>query len=297
VSALATRKLEATVGAEVLGLEREQLLGDETLPAAVMRALEENGVLVFRELHVDDDTQAEFSKRLDDVGKQEPAPLPSIYNVTLDPAKSATAQYLRGTFYWHIDGAQDEVPTKATVLSAHVISASGGETEFASTYAAYDDLGRDEKASFEDLRVLHSFEASQRLVHPDPTPEELARWHERPDREHPLVWQHRSGRRSLVIGATADHVVGMDRDEGRALLADLLARATAPERVYRHEWTAGDLIMWDNTGVMHRVQPYDESSAREMHRTTMTGDEPIRSIGSAPANGSIAPDPTAQETT
>ncbi len=202
VSTLATKQLEATIGAEVLGVDRAQLMGDDTLPAAVMTALEENGVLVFRELHIGDETQVEFSKRLDDVGKHTPAPAPSIYNVTLDPAKTATAPYLLGTFYWHIDGAQDEVPTKATMLSAHVISSHGGETEFASTYAAYDGLTDEEKERFEGLRVLHTFEASQRLVQPDPTPDELAGWRERPDREHPLVWQHRSGRRSLVIGAT-----------------------------------------------------------------------------------------------
>ncbi len=275
MSALATRPL-GNVGAEVLGIEADRLLGDNELPAATMSALEENGVLVFRQLHLDDETQVAFSKKLDDVGKAEPAPAPCIYKVTLDPEKTATAEYLKGTVYWHIDGAQDEVPTKATVLSAHVLSTRGGETEFASTYAAYDALSEQEKERFAALRVLHSFEASQRLVNPDPTPEELAKWRQRPDREHPLVWRHRSGRRSLVIGATADHVVGMDRDDGRALLADLEARATAEDRVYRHAWTLGDLVIWDNTGVMHRVQPYDPASAREMHRTTMSGDEPIR---------------------
>jgi alpha-ketoglutarate-dependent taurine dioxygenase len=276
VTTVLTKKLESTVGAEVLGLERDQLLQDDALPAAVMAALEENGVLVFRELGIEDEAQVAFSKRLDDVGKTEPAAAPTIYTVSLDPAKSHTAAYTRGTFNWHIDGAQDDVPTKATTLSAKVVSATGGETEFASTYAAYDGLRDEEKERFEGLRVLHSFEASQRLVNPDPSPEELARWREKPDKEHPLVWCHRSGRRSLVIGVTADHVVGMDREEGRALLADLLARATVPARVYRHEWTVGDLVIWDNTGVMHRVEPYDPSSAREMHRTTMSGDEPIR---------------------
>ena len=152
----------------------------------------------------------------------------------------------------------------------------GGETEFASTYAAYDDLTDAEKSQCEDLRVLHSLEASQRLVYPDPTPEQLAGWRSKPDKEHPLVWQHRSGRRSLVIGVSASHVVGMDLAEGKALLDDLLERSTAPERVYRHEWTVGDLVIWDNTGVMHRVHPYDPTSGREMHRTTMSGDEPIR---------------------
>ena len=66
---LTTEKLGATVGAEVLGIDRERLLHDDTLPAACMDALEENGVLVFRELHIDDDTQIAFSKMLDDVGK------------------------------------------------------------------------------------------------------------------------------------------------------------------------------------------------------------------------------------
>jgi alpha-ketoglutarate-dependent taurine dioxygenase len=68
----------------------------------------------------------------------------------------------------------------------------------------------------------------------------------------------------------------MDEGEGRSLLAGLLARATVPERVYRHEWEVGDLVLWDNTGVMHHVNTYDPSSGREMHRTTMSGDEPIR---------------------
>jgi alpha-ketoglutarate-dependent taurine dioxygenase len=276
VTTVTTKKLEATVGAEVIGVEADQLVEDDTLPAAVMEALEENGVLVFRELHVDDETQIAFSKKLDDIGKAEPAPPPTIYMVSLDPRKSHTAEYTKGTFNWHIDGAQDDVPTKATLLSAKATAASGGETQFASTYAAYDDLSDEEKERFEGLRVLHSFEASQRLVHPDPSAEELARWREKPDKEHPLVWRHRSGRRSLVIGVTADHVVGMDHDEGRALLRSLLARATTADRVYRHEWAVGDLVIWDNTGVMHRVTPYDASSAREMHRTTMSGDEAIQ---------------------
>jgi alpha-ketoglutarate-dependent taurine dioxygenase len=276
LTSLTVKKLEATVGAEVVGVQRDQLLHDDDLPHEVMSALEENGVLIFRELHIDDETQIAFSKQLDDVGKAEPAEPPAIYTVSLDPAKSRTASATLGTFNWHIDGAQDDVPTKATMLSARHVAARGGDTEFASTYAAYDDGSADERERWRGLRVVHSFEHSQRLVHPDPSPELVAQWREKPDKEHPLVWQHRSGRRSLVIGVTADHVLDMDRDEGRALLDELLARATRPQRVYRHVWTRGDLVIWDNTGVMHRVTPYDPSSEREMHRTTMSGDEPIR---------------------
>ena len=79
-----------------------------------------------------------------------------------------------------------------------------------------------------------------------------------------------------MIGATADHVVGMERDDGQGAARRPAGRATAPERVYRHEWSVGDMVIWDNTGVMHRACPYDPASSREMHRTTMSGDEPIR---------------------
>ena len=164
----------------------------------------------------------------------------------------------------------------ATLLSAHGVAESGGETEFASTYSAYDDLTDDEKERFESIRVVHTIEATQRRLTPDPSPEELAMWRARPAKEQPLIWRHRSGRRSVVLGPTADHVVGMDPAEGEALLDDVMARATAPDRVYRHEWRVGDLVIWDNRGVLHRALPYDPTSPRDMHRTTLTGEEAIQ---------------------
>ena len=164
----------------------------------------------------------------------------------------------------------------ATVLSALQVAEWGGETEFANSYAAYDALTDEEKDRFGSLRVVHSLEASQRRGHPDPTPELVARWRSRRTHEHPLVWTHRSGRKSLVLGASADYVVGMDLDEGRALLAELLERATVRDKVYSHTWSIGDTVIWDNRGVLHRAAPYDPSSAREMLRTTVLGDEPIQ---------------------
>src|SRR5271154_626052 len=115
---LTTRKLGATVGAEVLGIDRDQLLSDDALPKACMEALEENGVLVFRQLHVDDDTQVAFSKRLDDVGKAEPADPPRIFNVTLDPTKSSTAAYLRGAGAGPPRGGRGAGPPQATTPTA-----------------------------------------------------------------------------------------------------------------------------------------------------------------------------------
>ncbi|WP_405146396.1 TauD/TfdA family dioxygenase [Nocardia salmonicida] len=272
-------KLGHAVGAEVIGVRREQLLDDDRVAETVMTALEENGVLVFRDLHLDPETQVAFCRTLGQVDTSPGHhPVEGIYRVSLDAAKNSSASYLRATFDWHIDGCtpeDDAYPQMATVLTAKAVAASGGETEFASTYKAFDDLTAAERTSLRSLRVMHSLEASQRGVTADPTPDQLVAWRRRPTKEHPLIWTHKSGRRSLVLGASTDHVVGMPADESRALLDGLLGRCTAPDRVYRHTWAVGDTVIWDNRGVIHRAAPYPAGSPREMLRTTVLGEEPI----------------------
>jgi alpha-ketoglutarate-dependent taurine dioxygenase len=281
MSLLTINKLTTSVGAEVSGLDASRLATDDALGATVLEALEDNGVLVFPGLHLDPEAQVQFCHRLGEVDHSSDGhhPVAGIYPITLDMSKNSSAAYLRATFDWHIDGCTptgDEYPQKATVLSAVQVAERGGETEFANSYGAYEQLSDEEKEFLSALRVVHSLEASQRRVNPDPTPEEVARWQARPTHEHPLVWTHRSGRKSLVLGASADYVSGMNLDQGRALLADLLDRATGADKVYSHKWSVGDTVIWDNRGVLHRAAPYDPASAREMLRTTVLGDEPIR---------------------
>jgi len=281
MSLLTISKLGESVGAEVTGLDPVHLGGDDPAGEAILDALEHSGVLVFRGLWIEPEAQVAFCRRLGEVDHSSDGhhPVLGIYPITLDKSKNSSADYLRATFDWHIDGCtpvNDEYPQKATVLSAVQVAEWGGETEFANSYAAYDTLSDEEKDRFGVLRVVHSLEASQRRITPDPTPEQVARWRSRPTHEHPLVWTHRTGRKSLVLGASADCVVGMDLDEGRALLAELLERATVPENVYSHMWSVGDTVIWDNRGVLHRAAPYDPTSSRELLRTTVLGDEPIQ---------------------
>jgi alpha-ketoglutarate-dependent sulfate ester dioxygenase len=281
MSLLTVNKLTRSVGAEVCGLTPERLASDDLLGEAVLEALEDNGVLVFRSLDLDPQAQVAFCRRLGEVDHSSDGhhPVAGIYPITLDKSKNSSAAYLRATFDWHIDGCTpigDTFPQMATVLSAVRVADRGGETEFASSYSAYDTLTDGENERFASLRVVHSLEASQRRVTPDPSPEVLARWRSRRTHEHPLVWTHRSGRKSLVLGASADYVVGMDREEGMTLLAELLERATGADKIYSHEWSVGDTVIWDNRGVLHRAAPYDPDSPREMLRTTVLGDEPIQ---------------------
>jgi alpha-ketoglutarate-dependent taurine dioxygenase len=259
-----------------------------------LEALERYGVLLFPGIGLSDEEQVAFSNNLGRVipmGPKRPdGTQEAVYKITLDPRENPMgAEYLKATIEWHIDGLfEDGPPPRATMLSARRLAATGGQTEFCNTYAAYGDLPEVDRRRYDSLRVVHSLEASNRSTNPNPSPEEQARWRaveaqrERSGRkgmsEHPLVWQHKSGRKSLVLGMSVDHVVGVSDGESRALIQKLTAHATRPENVYRHEWQLGDLLMWDNCGVMHRATPYDAKSGRLMHRTTLHGVERIQGV-------------------
>jgi alpha-ketoglutarate-dependent taurine dioxygenase len=171
------------------------------------------------------------------------------------------------------------MPPFATILTPRVLSETGGQTEFANNYAAYDDLPEEEKARLDRLKVVHTMQAALFPGKRDCTVEEFALWHTYPNREHPLVWQHQSGRKSLVLSTSGSHVVGMHPAESHDLLQRLMAHAAQPQYVYRHTWQMGDLLIWDNTGTMHRVLPFPEESGRQLHRFTLNGEEPVRGVG------------------
>ncbi len=264
-----TKALSPSLGVEVTGVAD---LLDDTLVSRCVEALKWRGVLLVRGLHLDDEAQLAFSRRFGEVVRLGGS---EIFRVSLDPTVNPAAEYLKGTFHWHLDGTTDAVPIKASMLTARHVAMVGGGTEFASTYAAYENLSEQARKRYDDLRVVHSFEAAQRLLHPEPTEKQLAAWRTQTPQETPLVWKRRDGRRSLVIGATADHVVGMDPAESRELLDELVAWSTQERFRYTHDWRTDDLVLWDNTGILHRALPYDPSSERRLHRTTIVGDEEL----------------------
>ncbi len=238
----------------------------EELRALLVR----RGVLVFRELNLTDEQQVRLAGM---IGSLRAEGEKGIYKITLDKQANERADYLKGSFLWHMDGTHDSIPVFACLLSGRVLSETGGQTEFANSYAAYEELPRETKERIAGLRVVHSVETSMRKAGIEQTEANLNYWRSIPNRTHQLVWTHESGRKSLVIGCHASHVENMDPEEGQALLQELLAWTTQPRFVYRHEWTPGDLLIWDNTGVLHRAEAYPLDSGREMHRTTLLGEE------------------------
>ncbi len=244
-----------------------------THAAEINRLLTERSALVFAQMNLTIEEQLAFAGTIGEIflvgGK-------AVQKVSMDPEINPVADYTRGAFYWHIDGANDDVPAKATMLNCRILADEGtGDTMIANTFAAYEDLPDDDKKLIANLRARHCLESTQRMVNPDPTYAQLMRWQTHTSRYHPVVWQHRSGHKSLLIGATAYFIDGMGFEEGRALLCRLQEFATQPQYVFRHKWSIGDFLLFDNTGTMHKAAPYDLNSKRMMDRTTLQGEESI----------------------
>jgi alpha-ketoglutarate-dependent taurine dioxygenase len=245
----------------------------------IRHILDQRGVVFFRGVDFTDDEQLEFAGTLGTIrlGAIKKEGDRGVMKITRDPNDNPRyAEYFHGTFHWHMDGSYEEVPPLASILSARILSEGGGQTEFANTYAAYEDLPEAEKRRLEGLRVVHSMETLLRLAFPEPTAEQLDSWRASfVPKTHPLVWTHRSGRKSLVLGHSVTSVVGMAERESDALLGELMDWVTQPRFVYRHDWQVGDTLIWDNTGTLHRVEPYAADSGRTMHRVTLDGEEPL----------------------
>jgi alpha-ketoglutarate-dependent taurine dioxygenase len=238
--------------------------------------LEQRGVIAFRQLNMTDEEQVAFTKTLGTYAIEQGEEADGgVYKISMDADVQPMVEYLKGAFYWHLDGTTSEFPILASIMSSKRLAPEGGQTEFCNTYAAYDDLPEAEKAAYADLKVYHSFVSTQRITTPEPSFEQYQSWRARGGNVLPLVWNHRSGRKSLVVGATTEYVIGMDPPESLDLLFRLRAWATQPQYVYRHEWTVGDMLIWDNTGTMHRAMAYALDSGRLMHRTTIEGEEPF----------------------
>lgn len=276
---LAFKHLTPVIGTQI-DASRETLLSGRH--GKELRALlQQRGVLIFPQACFTDEEQVEFTGTLGnlaydyngfamDGGKQQ-----AIFKVSLDEAVSPTARSLKNSLLWHLDGTTHEIPILASVLSARQLAREGGDTEWASTYAAYEALSEEDKQAIDGLRVVHSNLQLQRNINPELSYEQFQRARNSPARSQPLVWKHRDGRNSLVVGATAGYVEGMAHDDSLELLVRLRDWATQPQFVYRHHWQVGDLAVWDNTGTLHRALAYDPASGRLMHRSMVAGEESI----------------------
>lgn len=255
-------------------------LGDHAVVDQIRAALEQYGVLVFPRINLSDEEQLALTDKFGArskfelrIGEHDFA-AEDVYKITLDRTLNAEPDYVLGTFFWHIDGIILDIPLpKAGIISARQLAASGGATEFANLYAAYDKLPDEEKRQIEGLMAIHSIEAAVRPAFGSTSKARAERYRAMsPAMEQPLVWTHPNGRKSLLVGTHADGLVGWPGPQGRSLLWRLKEWAVQPDFVYTHHWQVGDLVIWDNEALMHRVAPYTDVG-RIMHRTQVAGEQ------------------------
>lgn len=274
LAALVHEQIKPKIGTRILNSKEELLHGGYS--AEIRELLEQRGVLVFPKINFTDAEQIAFTKTLGTFAPEGYGNTNDVTKITLDVKENpSSAEYLKGSLYWHIDGTRNDVPILASLLTCKVPASWGGNTGVCNTYAAYEDLPAEKKAEIEDLRVLHAPWASLFYYEPEPSLAKLQGMQRIGEKELPLVWTHKSGRKSLVLGCTAHHVVGVDHAKSAELIHGLREWATSEQFSYSHEWQVGDMIIWDNTGTMHRAEAYDPNCGRMMIRTKLEGEEPF----------------------
>src|SRR5580698_892079 len=172
---------------------------------------------------------------------------------------------------WHSDASFRAIGAGYTLLHARIVPNRGADTQFADMRAAYDALSPSEKAEAEGLVCEHSIVFSREQIgfgDYNPGHEE----HLKPVPHRLVITHPKTGRKSLYLSSHIGGIVGWPVPEARAFIRDLTEHATQPQFVYSHKWRVGDMVMWDNSTVMHRATRFrDLEEVRDLRRTSIKG--------------------------
>jgi alpha-ketoglutarate-dependent 2,4-dichlorophenoxyacetate dioxygenase len=265
--------------AELRGVTLAEIAANDAAYKEARAAFEEHSVLVFRGQDVTDEAQIAFSRRF---GPLEVTPTASpgagthlVILSTMDkdgkvvPADHRIALRNKANQLWHTDSTFKSVPALASVLSARIIPAHGGETEYVSTRLAWDRIDPALRRQLANSFAWHDYSHSRAKIAPDiVSADERAAL---PPHCWRMMWRNPvNGRSSLYIASHAYAIEGMEQAAAQKLLAALIDAATAPGSSYVHTWREGDVVMWDNRATLHRGRPWPAHEARLMVRTTIS---------------------------
>lgn len=285
------KPLMPNFGVEVVGVDLSDPLSPEQFDR-IRRLYDQHSLLLFREQNLTPEDQARISHYFGlpkiETRKQfnfrEYPEVSTVGNIADDDGKPL-AFFARGGFGWHTDGSAACHVDAATLLNAVEVPREGGDTLFLSTAVAWDASPPELQAALRDVSVLACFHAhNDPLLETDPdsfiplTTDERAAlppvWH-RVVQTHPVT-----GRTVYYLNFNPLEFRGVDDDTGRALMQQALEIASHPDRVYRHRWTPGELIIWDNHAMLHSGTPtyMYEADRRLMLRSfvyTMPTERPL----------------------
>ena len=283
MSHLDIESLNAPFGARITGLDLTADLSEETVEA-IREAIDTYSFLCFPEQPMTDEAHLAFTRRLGEpeaehvtLGKTgRTVYFGTVGNIADDGSRQGSmhprTHYQKGNQMWHSDSSFRRVPSFVSITHAYEVPGEGGGTRFASMRNAYAKLPPDMRTTIDPLCAIHDYVFSRSQVAPvDPNHAASL-----PPVEHKLVRRNpRNNHKSYYVGSHARSIVGWSGIESRKLLDDLLARATAPEHTYTHQWRIGDTVIWDNRCLLHRGTGYDADRwRRRMRQTRVAGAGP-----------------------
>ena len=267
-----------TLGAEIHGVDLGLEVAEDQFNE-IRRAFTEFSVIFFRDQHLTPDQHIAFASRWGEINVNRFFNAIDSHPVIAEVRKEPDQETNIGGS-WHTDHSYDQVPATGSILYARQVPEIGGDTQFASMYAAYDGLSDGLKRMLEPLRATHSSrhafgrtayriqqysdDVGDRLGNPDAATQ---------DADHPVVIQHPlSGRKALYVnpGFTI-RFSGWSDEESRPLLEYLYRQATKPEYTCRFHWQKNSLALWDNRATWHQALNDYPGQRRLMHRITIEG--------------------------
>ncbi|QXH46922.1 TauD/TfdA family dioxygenase [Pseudomonas xanthosomatis] len=265
------------IGAEIRGVKLSADLDPATLDA-IQAALVQHKVIFFRgQTHLDDVGQEAFAQLLG-----EPIAHPTVpvvdgtsYLLQLDGAEGQRANS------WHTDVTFVDAYPKASILRSVVAPASGGDTVWANTATAYQELPEPLRALADQLWAVHSNEYDYASVKPDVDPAKLERYRKVftstvYETEHPVVRVHPiSGERVLQLGHFVKRIKGYSQADSQHLFSVLQGHVTRLENTVRWRWQAGDVAIWDNRATQHYAVDDYGTQPRVVRRVTLAGEVPV----------------------
>ena len=269
---LRTTPLHPRFGVEIHGIDLRHVTAAQGYPA-IRQAFETRSLLLFRGQQLDDAAHLAFGALFGPIedrsqGKDGPDPrISPVSNREKDGALAAEddnlTMNLRANQLWHTDSTFLPVPALANILAARVLSSTGGETEFASTRAAWRELPEHLKAKARGAVVRHRYAHSRRKISAELAKEEMfTKW---PDQAWKAVWRNPvTGEEALYLASHAYAVEGMAEEEGQKLIEALIAFATREGCVYTHAWRPGDVLIWDERATLHRGRPWPYGEERTL---------------------------------
>ena len=264
------------IGAEIRGIDLSKPLSDNEL-VTVRQALLDHLVLFFRDQDISVDEQKVFGSQFGDLhvhparDRNGLAGHPEILYINNGPDTSR----INGD-EWHSDVSCDPEPPMGSILRLIDIPPSGGgDTLFANMYAAYNALSEPIKALLSELSALHDggpnyIDRAKRagIYKPDKV---------FPANEHPVIRTHpETGRKSIFVNKIfTQSIVGLSREESRAILDLLFQHIAKPDFQCRFKWEKNSVAFWDNRCALHHAMWDYYPEVRRGYRVTIKGDKPV----------------------